>query len=398
MKKRFLFKDIVGILNKRKIIVIVGARQVGKTTLLKQLEEHLGKSGEKVYYFTLEDMDMLADFNESPKNLLGLIDLAVDPIVFIDEIQYLDNPSNFLKYLYDMHHDKMRLVVTGSSAFYIEKKFKDSLAGRKRVFIMPTISFKEFLYFKDMEDIIDSVLSSGVTRTTKRGLENLFKEFVMFGGYPEVVTTPDTEEKKTILGEIVSSYMKRDIYESGIKREHKFFALAKILAGQIGNLMNKNELSRLLGISLTAVDNYILALQKSFHISLVPPFYTNVTKEIIKMPKLYFNDIGFRNQLLNDFRSFKDRQDKGNILENVFFMYLFGRKWDNIKYWRSKTGLELDFVIDRESIEIKHSCRSKIKRQFSLFKQIHPDISVRLLCMRDYKTEDQYILKNLLYE
>ncbi|MCK4421390.1 ATP-binding protein [candidate division WOR-3 bacterium] len=398
MKKRFLFRDILGILDKRKINVIVGARQVGKTTLLRQLAEHLSKVGEKVYYFTLEDMDLLADFNESPKNLLSLIDLLVDPVVFIDEIQYLNAPSNFLKYLYDMYQNRMRIVVTGSSAFYIEKKFKDSLAGRKRIFIMPTLSFREFLYFKDREGIVNSILSSGITQTTKRELEISFKEFLVFGGYPEVVTAPDIREKKIILDGIVSSYMKRDVFESGIKRKDKFFSLAKILACQIGSLLNKNELSQFLGISTTAVDNYILALQKSFHITLIPPFYTNIKKEIVKMPKLYFNDIGLRNQLLKDFRPLIDRQDKGHILENISFLYLLERKRDNIKYWRSKTGLEIDFVIDREAIEIKYSCRAKVRKQVSAFNRNHPEIPVRLLCMQDYEKEEQYLLKNLLYE
>lgn len=398
MKKRFIFSKVLDILDKRKIITIIGSRQVGKTTILKQLEKQLKENGELVYYFTLEDMDILKDFNESPRNLLNLIEISKEPVILIDEIQYLDNPSNFLKYIYDLYHESIRIIVTGSSAFYIDKKFEDSLAGRKRILKMYPLHFREFLYFKDRKNLGDSILSSGLTRTTKRELENLFNEFTIFGGYPEVVVSEDIEEKKSILREISTSYLKRDILESGIRREDKFYALVKILAGQTGGLLNKNELSRLTGVSTTAVDNYIHALQKSLHITLIRPFYTNVTKEIVKMPKLYFNDIGLRNQFLKNFRHLKERQDRGNIIENIFLFYLQDSGIDEIKYWRSKTGLEIDFILNNDAFEVKSNCRESIKKQVSSFHRVHPDIPVKKICMNNYKEESQYLIKRLLYE
>ena len=203
--------------------MITGARQVGKTTLLHQLEEEIKKRGESAYFLNLEDMDLLVDFNESPKNLLNLVDLSSDPAVFIDEIQYLKNPSNFLKYLYDAYHDKMRLVVTGSSAFYLNEKFKDSLAGRKRVLVMPTFSFREFLFFKEKEKIGKQANKGSLTKTAHRELLTLFEEFATFGGYPEVVVTPDKEEKRAILREITNAREKgagrlRSEYEKALEK------------------------------------------------------------------------------------------------------------------------------------------------------------------------------------
>jgi len=396
MKRRFLFSEVLKVLKAKKIAVITGARQVGKTTLLHQLEEELKKRSESVYFFNLEDMDLLVDFNESPKNLLKLVKISANPVVFIDEIQYLENPSNFLKYLYDTYHNKLRLVVTGSSAFYMNRKFKDSLAGRKRVLIMPTLSFREFLFFKDKDALRQQVNKGSLTKTTHRELLVLFEEYVTFGGYPEVVVTPDEEEKRVALREIATSYLKRDVLERGLKREDKFLALTKMLAGQIGNLLNKNELSRLLGISTTAVDNYIEALINSFHISLIYPFYTNVTKEIVKMPKLYFNDLGFRNQILKDFRTLSDRQDQGSIIENVYFRYLIDNKKEDIKYWRNKSGLEIDFVFGGEAIEIKNSCRSSSLKQLKAFNRSHPDIPVKILCLKNYLNEKQFLIKNIM--
>jgi predicted AAA+ superfamily ATPase len=341
-------------------------------------------------------MDLLVDFNESPKNLLNLVDLSSDPVVFIDEIQYLENPSNFLKYLYDAYHDKMRLVVTGSSAFYLNEKFGDSLVGRKRVLVMPTFSFREFLFFKEKEEIGKQANKVSLTKTTHRELLALFEEFATFGGYPEVVVTPDKEEKKAILKEIATSYMKRDILERGLKREDKFLALTKMLAGQIGNLLNKNEFSRLLGISTTAVENYIHALTSSFHISLITPFYTNISKEIVKMPKVYFNDLGFRNQVLKDFRNFNDRQDQGSIIENVYLCYLSENKKEDIKYWRNKSGLEIDFVFGNEAVEIKKSCRSSCSKQIKAFSKNHSKTPVKILCLKNYQNDKQSLIKNIL--
>lgn len=397
MKRRFLFSEVLKVLKTKKIAVITGARQVGKTTLLHQLKEELEKRGETVHFLNLEDMDLLVDLNESPKNLLKLVKISANPVVFIDEIQYLENPSNFLKYLYDTYHDKLRLVVTGSSAFYMNKKFKDSLAGRKRVLIMPTLSFRELLFFRDKDALRQRVINKdSLTKTARRELLTLFEEYVTFGGYPEVVVTQDKEEKRAVLGEIATSYMKRDILERGLKREDKFLALTKMLAGQIGNLLNKNELSRLLGISTTAVDNYIDALINSFHISLIYPFYTNVSKEIVKMPKIYFNDFGFRNKILKDFRALNDRQDQGSIIENVYFRYLTDNKKEDIKYWRNKSGLEIDFVFGNEAIEIKNSCRSSSLKQVKAFNRSHPDAPVKILCLKNYPDEKQFLVKNII--
>ena len=194
--------------------------------------------------------------------------------VFIDEIQYLDNPSNFLKLLFDEYRNRLKLLVTGSSAFYIDEKFKDSLAGRKRLFYLPTLSFSEFLLFKQRDDLVNFLpthLSSDNFNTMLRlplmqrdELVRLFNEFSRFGGYPAVVLATDEGEKLLMLEDLINSSVKRDILESRIRYPEPYFMMIKMLAAQVGSLMNRNELSKAIGVSVQVIDNYLYVLQNPF--------------------------------------------------------------------------------------------------------------------------------------
>ena len=143
---RFIFSKLKSHLTKKPITLLVGARQTGKTTLMYQLMEDLKAAKERTFFLTLEDSKILEQLNHHPEYLFQLIpplDNTQKNFVFIDEIQYLNNPSNFLKYHYDLYRQNLKFIVSGSSGFYINDKFKDSLAGRKRIFNLPTFSFEE---------------------------------------------------------------------------------------------------------------------------------------------------------------------------------------------------------------------------------------------------------------
>jgi hypothetical protein len=271
----------------------------------------LKKEGKLCYFFSLEDPTVLKTFDEHPDNLVDLIDGLGSDIkyVFIDEIQYLKNPSNFLKFNYDEYKGKIKLVVTGSSAFYIDKKFKDSLAGRKRIFFLNVFSFEEFL----------SVKKLNIKKLTLKDTKEIMDEYVTYGGYPRVVLAETNEEKISILHDISYSYTKRDIDNAGIQKDEVFYKLFRLLADQIGCMVNINELTSTLKSSKTAVNNFIYIMRKSFHISLVSPYFSNLRKELTKMPKIYFNDFGLRNTFLNNFNSLENRDDRGEILENMIY-------------------------------------------------------------------------------
>lgn len=389
--KRHLFTELSNHLPAKQYTIITGARQTGKTTLLKQLEAELVSKNERVYYFNLEDPEILANFNRHPDNIFRYFSLEPDSRTYalIDEIQYLDNPSNFLKLLYDKYSPELKLVVTGSSAFYIDKKFKDSLAGRKRLFKLYTLDFDEFIYFRTGEtSLLDELIkirnNEKYISLKRRELEILFKEYLTFGGYPAVVLEKDAANKKLLLKDIFRSYLQKDIYESRIKDEKKFYDLLILLAGQTGNLLNMNELSNTLKISVTAVENYIYVLQKSFHIHLIKPFHKNIRKELTKMPKIYFNDLGFRNAILNNYQDTEIRLDKGVLLENYAFIRL-RQKYDAeyIKFWRTSSGNEVDFIIDdpgamhKEAFEIKFNESSFRKTKYKKFSESYPEYNLQ---------------------
>jgi predicted AAA+ superfamily ATPase len=297
--------------------------------------------------------------------------------VLIDEIQYLKNPTNFLKYHFDFHADKIKIICSGSSAFYIDQKFNDSLAGRKLIFNLFTLSFEEFLVFKKEEQLIAEIEEMSVREEyvslQSHKIKILLDEYLTYGGYPAVVLADSTDRKKALLTELAQSFIKRDILESGIKSEEKFYFLLKTLAAQTGGLVNTNQLAGSLQLSVTAIDNYLYTFQKTFHIHLVRPFYRNLKKELTKMPKVYFNDLGMRNILLNIFNPVDSRLDKGELFENFIFLQLRNNyNADEIRFWRTADGNEVDFVVLTEfekgfAIECKFDERSFNASRFSKF-------------------------------
>ncbi len=403
MKKRKLYQCLSKHLYKKEYTIITGARQTGKTTLLKQMEQELKAKQKQAYYINLEDKSILSNFNEHPENILKYItlDQKAKTFVLIDEIQYLNEPSNFLKLLFDNHSEELKIVATGSSAFYIDKKFTDSLAGRKRIFHLYTLDFDEFIEFKTTDNKVLAELkkirsSSKYISLKRREISLLFDEYLTFGGYPAVVLEDKNEEKKLILKELTRSYLQKDILDANIRDQEKFYHLLVLLAQQSGSLLNINELSNTLKLSVTAVENYIYILQKSFHIHLIKPFHKNIRKELTKMPKIYFNDLGFRTTLLNTFQDIKTRLDKGEIIENYAFIRLREKhQIENIKYWRTTSGNEVDFIIDdseksiNDAFEIKFNSTSYNKKKYKKFMESYPNYELQLKAyIANNNTED----------
>ena len=372
-------------LSKKEFTILIGARQIGKSTLLKQLFEDLSQKGEAVYFLNLDRKEILDELNESPENLFKICPLQEGKkiIVFIDEIQYLDDATTFIKLLFDEYSDRLKIVATGSSAFYIDKQFNDSLVGRKKIFQMGTLDFEEFLLFKGRNDLVDEVLKLKSKKKKKSIQENVLwgymDEFVNYGGYPAVVLEDDIAQKIELLKDIRDSFIKRDILESGVSDETKFYRMLMLLASQSGNLLNVNEISNTLRITNATVENYLYVLQKCFHITFVKPFYNNLRKELTKMPKVYINDLGLRNVLINYFSPLEQRADKGMVLENLSFRLLTERfDQDQIKYWRTADGNEVDFVVETSylkgfAVEIKFSEQEVKPSKYNKFVQNYPD-------------------------
>jgi uncharacterized protein len=387
--KRKLFYTVSDHLNDKEFSIITGARQTGKTTLLNQLAESLKQKQEEVYLLTLEDHTILSRLDQHPENLFEFVLRSNEKkqYVLIDEIQYLGDPSNFLKLLYDKYHPFLKIIATGSSAFYIDRKFKDSLAGRKQLFELYTLSLDEFLLFRTGTDILQEELKrirtfNSYTSSMRRELDAYFGEYLTFGGYPGVVLADTPEKKGEKLKELLYAYLKRDISESNIQDQEKFYHLMLLLAQQTGSLVNVNELSKTLKLSVTAVENYLYILQKCFHIHLLRPFYRNLRKELIKMPKVHFQDLGLRNALINQFNPIHTRLDKGAVIENYAYIRL-REIFDNeaIRYWRTTGGQEIDFITSNgpesgNGIEIKFDAESFNPLKYNNFREAYPGYSI----------------------
>ena len=357
---RNILKSIDKWLSDDQIIILNGPRQVGKTSLLKLIQSKLKRNNKKIFYFNLEDIDILNDFNASPKNLLKYItDKHKKYYFLIDEIQYLDNPSNFLKYLYDEHKKNIKLIVTGSSSLELKAKFQDSLAGRKITFTVDPLNFKEFLQFQNA-DILDYYNKKEIPLEIQKKFQNYLDKYLLFGGMPAVALTDNQEKKKELLKNYANDYINKDIRSIGkIDNLLKFNQLVKIIAGQIGSLLNINELSNTLAIPRREIGRYLFLLEQTFVLYKISPYLKNTRSQLIKMPKAYFFDIGIRNQILNNFVDIKNRSDNGSLFENFIFIELKQKiSQENIFFYRTTSKTEIDFVFEKNNIvypiEIKY--------------------------------------------
>ncbi len=405
LKSRKLYRTLINHLDDKRHTIITGARQVGKSSLLKKLYEHLINKKQKVFFINLENRHLLNAINEDAEAIFSFItevpvksltDKKTPFIIYllIDEVQYLTNPTHFLKYIYDEYQNNVKIIATGSSAFYIDRKFNDSLAGRKRIFHLHPLSFLEYLDFNNKPELIKELAL--INSKKKYGslmltaIQSQLQEYLLYGGYPAVVLEQNKQEKKWLLDELKNAYVKRDMFEAGIEKEEKFYALLQILADQVGNMVNKNELSNTLRIDGKTIDNYLYVLQKSFHVYLIKPFHKNIRKELTKMPKLYFNDIGLRNALLNRFEVPSLRADKGQLLENfVFGQFRYVYQTDQIKYWRTTGGKEIDFIIEKSymegsAYEVKWGKNHFNTKNYKAFLEGYPKFNIDCIDINNY--------------
>lgn len=254
------------------------------------------------------------------------------------------------------------------------------MVGRKFLFEIYPLNFNEFLIFKNQEDFIKKNKQK-LSKYYQEELIALWTNYLIYGGYPKVVLAENPDMQKIILEDIASSYIKKDIRDAGIKQSEKYFALLKILAGQTGNLVNSQELAASLQIAHKTVEEYLYVMQKSYQIAFIKPFYKNLRKELTKMPKVYFYDLGLRNLLLNNFNKISKRLDKGAYLENIAFREFLNQTHniDRIKFWRTQDKKEVDFIIDNQAFEIKSRSDKIKKSHYSQFMNSYPDIKLNFL-------------------
>jgi predicted AAA+ superfamily ATPase len=350
---RPVFNSLWDHLFNKEITVIHGARQTGKTTLVKQLIEALHQekniTKEQIYYFNL---DLFADFEEiaNQTEFLRFLTRKCEQFsmiyVFIDEAQRLEDTGRFLKGIYDSDLP-IKIVITGSSSLLLSRKTSESLMGRKRIFTIHPFSWEEFLG-RENPNLLPSMCQTNLTSREKKFLLEKLFEYLRWGGYPKVTTTKSMEDKKQNLLELYSSYIDKDVIQYlGVKNPFGFVKLLRLLSDQIGNLVNMTELASTCGMKQETVENYIHYLMETYIVSLVRPYSTNVRSEIVKMPKVFFLDSGYRNYVNQSLHLASIEKEKGKLLENFVYTEL-QRKFDSVHFWRSKDKAEVDFVIPVE--------------------------------------------------
>lgn len=380
--KRWLFERIDLWIDSEDILIIHGPRQIGKTTLLLMLMKNLLQTKrshpEDLFYFNAEDPLLQTDFFENYVDLYEFVkkERKNRAYVFIDEAQKIPNIGIFLKNLHDLKDSNLKIIVTGSSSLELKQKTQESLTGRKKIFQLYPFSFKEYLELKT---------GNNEWKIVDKNPE-LFEQFITYGGYPKVALAKDDFQKKAELHEIYNSYIQKDVKDFlNIEYPDIFNRLVRMLADQIGNLINIQEFANTLGINRLTLEKYIKILEETFVIQRLPPFYNNPRKEITKMQKVYFIDTGLRNYIAGNLTLFSDRPDIGKISENhVFSEYHKALQGiQKLNFWRTQNKTEVDFILSLENeiipIEVKYG-----------FSDQNPPLPLRNF-IETYKTKEAVI-------
>lgn len=359
MYNRIIEKSLKYSFFKEKIVIITGARQTGKTTLIMKLINEISSMQAKLFNGdNPDDRELLS--NKSLEFLEKLVGGA--KIIFIDEGQKVETIGQTLKLLIDRYKKEKQIIVTGSSSFNLLDKTEEPLTGRKIVFRLFPLSLEEIYQDKDLGKIIKNL-----------------EQFLVFGNYPEIVGKNSFIEKRKALAEISSSYLYKDILEfQGVKKSDALIKLLKAISFQIGSEVSYTELASISGLNKKTVESYIDILEKNYIIFRLSPYARNKRKIISKLKKIYFYDLGIRNSVINNFNLLSDRNDIGVLWEN--FMAVERLKYQHYHdiyaenyFWRTYDGSEVDWVEEQNGKvsghEFKWSRKSK-KRESIFWKEI----------------------------
>ncbi|WP_443936540.1 ATP-binding protein [Pedobacter sp. MW01-1-1] len=370
--KRAIFTNFSKKVLPNKVLILLGARRVGKTELIKDYlktiptESYLQLNGEDI-----QDAALLQERSVSNYKRL----LANTRLLVIDEAQNIPDIGLILKLIVDSI-DGIRIIATGSSVFDLSNTLGEPLVGRKNTLYLFPLAQMEFASQENY----------------KQTFENL-EERLLFGGYPELIQYPDWEEKKEYLKEIINSYLLKDIlvYE-GIKQAGKLYNLLRLIAFQVGKEVSLQELGNQLQLSKNTVDNYLDLLSKVFIIFKVEGFSRNLRKEIVKSSRWYFYDNGIRNGIIGNFNRLDSRNDVGDLWENYLALERlkkqhYQKNQTNNYFWRTYDQQELDWLEEKgdtlQAFEFKWNENKKSKIP-TAFAKAYPDATFEVISKLNY--------------
>jgi uncharacterized protein len=313
-----------------KVIILYGARQVGKTTLIREMLKMQSARVLEVSADQVKYHDILSSRNLD--KMLGLV--SGYGILFIDEAQRIPDIGINLKILHE-GIPELRIIVTGSSSLDLAHQIKEPLTGRTWTYKLYPISAAEWKTHAGLNNF---------------ELQQRIPDWLRYGMYPEVLSMDNHEDRRQYLNELTSSYLYKDILEIGnIRYPQKIRQLLSLLAYQLGNLVSIQELANTLQINRETILHYIDLLEKSFVIFTLGPYSRNLRKEITSKNKIYFYDLGVRNALIENFSPIDLRPDLGALWENHLLMERkkkmeYSRAYPNMYFWRTYAGVEVDYV------------------------------------------------------
>lgn len=358
--ERHLYRDIESYLPTPKAILVQGSRQVGKTTLIRQLTQRY----ESVLWINGDDVLDRTEWNDIDRTTLLQLVASYDCIV-VDEAQRIQNIGLSIKMLIDAHLDKA-IFISGSSSLNLNSTITEALTGRKWTFELFPFSFKE-------------IAAEITPREAKRRLE----ELLVYGSYPEVFTAQSRRERR--LREIASSYLYKDVLEYGnIRKPDVLVKLLRAIAYQVGSTVSIHELSNLVRVDAKTVERYIGLLEDSYVLFRLPPLSTNPRKELSTFRKIFFYDNGIRNTLIEDLRPFTNRDDRGALWENYVISEFQKAKAyaggsGQLFFWRSRNGAEVDFVLLYNGVYYAYEIKANPNKQGRFSRSFMEQYDVRKL-------------------
>ena len=374
MIHRILEEQIVSLLGSGKAIIIMGARQVGKSTLL----ESIFQVKENVLWMTGDDLDVQELFSQITSSRLKAL-LGNSQYLIIDEAQRITDIGLRLKLITDQIKN-VQVIATGSSSFELASKVNESLAGRKREFRMFPLSFSEMVHHTNLLEEL-----------------RLIPHRMVFGYYPEVVISPGKES--IILKELSDSFLYKDIlsFES-INKPDKIVRLLKALAYQIGSQVSYNEVGQLVGLDSKTVERYIDILEKSYIIFRLGSYSRNLRNELKASRKIYFWDLGIRNLLIGNLTQIETRPDAGALWENYViaerlkrnsYINSYSQQW----FWRTQQQKEIDYLEEENGMlnayEFKWNDKKSNVRVPESFVKAYPDATFKVITPQNV---DEFLL------
>ena len=364
-------KKIEALIGSRKAIIIFGARQVGKSTLLHTLFDNK----ENVLWLSGDDIDVQQLFDDMSSTRLRAL-LGNSRFLVIDEAQRIKDIGLRLKLVTDQIPE-VQVIATGSSSFQLAKGVKESLTGRKREFRMFPITFKEM-----------------VNHTNLLEEMRMIPHRMVYGYYPEIVTSPG--EEREVLRELSSSYLYKDVLTlDNISKPDKIVKLLQALAYQIGEQVSYNEIGQLIGLDSKTIEKYVDILEKNFIIFRLPSFSRNLRNELKASRKIYFWDLGIRNAIIANFQQPENRLDTGALWENFAIaerlkhlnvQNSFANSW----FWRTQQQQEIDYLEESDgqlrATELKWNIKKANVKEPEAFAKAYPTATFNVVTPQNADT------------